>query len=189
MYRTVFITNSSACLNLRAPDLRAPPRWGDFSWTNFLPSGSLPAVRGVATGLICLLLCSQIECVHRGCVNRQKCGGAGTWRAGPPKETSSKGCQTELPVYHCCYVWCYVTWPRMEPQMFVCYLQAAYMRVLLGDNSRTLQMFIASLLVDVSSQSQFPAACLATDFTPAQDGHELLLLARHSPPFTLPFWS
>lgn len=67
------------------------------------------------------------------------------------RETSSKGCQTELPVYHCCYVWCYVTWPRMETQMFVCYLQAAHVSVLLGDNSRTLEMFIASLLVDVSS--------------------------------------
>lgn len=51
----------------------------------FLPSRSLPAVRGVATGIICLLLCPQIECVHRGCVNGQKCGGAGTWRAGLPK--------------------------------------------------------------------------------------------------------
>lgn len=105
---------------------------------------------------------------------------------GRQRETSSKGCQTELPVYYCCYVWCYITWPRMETQMFVCYLQAAHVSLLLGDNSRTLQMFIASLLVDVSSQSQFPAACLATDFTPA-DGHKLLLLARYSPPFALPF--
>lgn len=36
-------------------------------------------------GLICLLLCSQIECVHRECVNGQKCGGAGTWCAEPLK--------------------------------------------------------------------------------------------------------
>lgn len=80
--RTVFSTNSSACLNSRASDLRVPPPVevilvGQIS----LPSGSLLAVRE----LICLLLGSQIECVHRGCVNGQKCGGAGRWRAGPPK--------------------------------------------------------------------------------------------------------
>lgn len=105
---------------------------------------------------------------------------------GCRRETSSKGCLTELPVYHCCYVWCYVTWLRMETQMFVCCLQAAHVSVLLRDNSRTLQMFSTSL-VDVSSQSWVPAACFATDFTPAQDGHELLSLVRRLPPFPFLF--
>lgn len=70
----------SARLNLRAPDLRAPPCWGDFSWTNF-PSYRVSAVgcEGAAR-LICLLLRSQIESVHSGCVNGQKCG-VGTCRA------------------------------------------------------------------------------------------------------------
>lgn len=88
----------SARFNLRASDLRAPPCWGDFSWTNFPPTGSLAGWlgRGVAARLICLLLRSQIECVRSGCVNGQKCG-AGTWCAGPVKRNFSPSalhCQT-----------------------------------------------------------------------------------------------
>lgn len=45
-------------------------------------------MRGAAAGLICLLLRPQIECVHSGGVNGQKCG-AGTWRAGLVKRNFS----------------------------------------------------------------------------------------------------
>lgn len=88
MDHTVFITNSSACLNLRASDLSTPPVGMILVGQIFLPSGFLPAVRGVAVRLICLLLCSQIECVHSGCVNGQKCG-TGTWHAGLVKRNFS----------------------------------------------------------------------------------------------------
>lgn len=162
MDRTVFITNSSACLNLRASDLRAPPPVEVISVGQiFLPSGSLPAVRGVAAGLICLLLCSQIECVHRGCVNGQKCGSAGTWRAGPLKRNFFQRLPDRTPCLSLllCLVLCYLA---QDGNLDVCVLFTSCTcgsPCLLGDNSRTLQMFIASLLVDVSSQSQFPAAC------------------------------
>lgn len=153
----------------------------------FLPSGSLPAVRGVATGLICLLLRCQIECVHRECVNGQKCDGAGTWRAGPLRRNFFQRLPDRTVFITAVMSGVMLLGPGWKLRCF-CYLQAAHVSVLLGDNSRTLQMFLASLLLDVSSQSQFPASAgLATDFTPAQDGHELPHLARCSPPFMLPF--
>lgn len=76
----------------------------------FLPSGSLPAVRGVAPGLICLLLCSQIEYVHRGSVNGQKCGSAGTWRAGLPKRNFFQRLPDRTPCLSLllCLVLCYL---------------------------------------------------------------------------------
>lgn len=70
--------------------------------------------------------------------------------------------------------------------MFVCYLQAAHVSVLLGDNSRTLQMFSDSPMVDVSSHSQIPAACLATDLTPAPGGEYGIL--HHSHGFSVTTW-
>lgn len=117
----VFITNSSARLNLRAADLdsypppRRPPlpRRADFSRTNFpLPSGSAPAARGGSGRLSssASYYRSRAECVHSGCVNGQKCD-TETWRAGLVKRNSSPGndTQPELSVSpRVCLVLCYL---------------------------------------------------------------------------------
>lgn len=109
------------------------------------PTGSLPTVRGATAWLICLLLRPQIECVHTGCVNGQKCSG-GTWCAGLVKRNFSHSMSDCLHRQNFQFISAIMSGVRLLGRrlklryFWVIYLHSAHVSVFLWDNLRTLEM-------------------------------------------------